>query len=216
MRLFKLQIKWFVKTKIRCHINKKKLMLFQCSTETFLGLCTRYYVETILITYYFFPPLVSFYLYFQNNFWLIMTFCRKQLILLYNSRWTLSMYHIFNDILFLVHLHTHATPTFMTCCCISMFLHQPSILWVCGSAQRCVCVPWSLSLHMAGTWYNSLDSQFSLSFNSVDGGEFCSQHFSSLTKVHIKLHWTLLRKYIYHWVPILKNRGFPEMETPIL
>ncbi len=43
-----------------------------------------------------------------------------------------------------------------------------------------------------------------------------SQLFTCFTKVHIKLHWTLLKKYICYWATMLKSRGFPEMDNPIL
>ncbi len=34
--------------------------------------------------------------------------------------------------------------------------------------------------------------------------------------MHIKLHWSLHKKYICHWVHMLKYRAFPEIENPIL
>ncbi len=100
-----------------------------------------------------------------------------------------------------------------------LFLAQPSIVCVCVCmcVYVCVCVClWSLVLHMAGTWYNSLDSHLSLSFNSKDNGIYCAQLFTCFTEVHIKLYWTLLKRFICHWAPMLKSKRFPRNGNLIL
>ncbi len=89
-----------------------------------------------------------------------------------------------------------------------------SVLSECVDQPSVVCVPWSLVIHMTGTWNNSQDSNLSLAFSPEDGGVYYSQLFNCFTKVQIKLHWTLLN--ICHWAPMLKNRGFPEIENFIL
>ncbi len=63
----------------------------------------------------------------------------------------------------------------VVCVCECVWISP--VLCVCESAQCCVCVSWSLALHLAGTWYNSLHSRPSLSFNSKDSGVYCSQLF---------------------------------------
>ncbi len=116
------------------------------------------------------------------------------------------MCHTFNDILFLVQIHTYKTLPVMTCGCISTvycFWIGP-VVFVCV----CVCVWWSLVVHMAGTWYNSLDNTLSLSFNSEDGGVYYSRLFTCFMKVHRKLNWTLFNKNICHWAPMLTIEDF--------
>ncbi len=82
----------------------------------------------------------------------------------------------------------------------TLFLDKPSIVWVCRSAQWYVC---------HGVWHYtwlahdiSLDSHSSLSFNSEDGGVYCSQHFTlglCIISRYIGCTDTLAIRYIsYH------------------
>ncbi len=48
---------------------------------------------------------------------------------------------------------------------------------------------WSFALHMAGTWYNSLDNHLLLLFNSEDGGVYWSWLFTCFMKVQIYSGW---------------------------
>ncbi len=50
------------------------------------------------------------------------------------------MCQTFNDIFVLFQPHTHATPPVLQCHIFILFLDQPSVLKVCGSAQCCVSV----------------------------------------------------------------------------
>ncbi len=61
---------------------------------------------------------------------------------------------------------------------------------------------------MGGTWYTSLDSHLSLSFNSEDGGVYCSWLFTCFTKVYIKLCQTLLKDILLwlNWLLAKKNK----------
>ncbi len=69
------------------------------------------------------------------------------------------------------------------------FTHnQCSIVWVCGSGQWCV------------------------SFNSEDGSVYCSWPLTCFMKVCIKLHWTLLKRYICHWRQMWKIGYFHEWQ----
>ncbi len=110
----------------------------------------------------------------------------------------------------------------MTCDCIPMiycFWISPVLSESVGQPSVGVCpgaCAMELVSHMANTYNdNSLDSCLSLSFNSENSDLYCSWLFTCFKKVHKNL-WTLLKKYICHWRPMVKWWGFPKMENLIL